>query len=159
MRLDSVHVALPTSIAVHSYLLRLPSHGPRSSFEIVNRKSAVPLLPTHRHHVLARLANTLTLSSEVCDPLSPSAFPHAKSFRSAHATESSSLRPSMAARPSSANNLLMSPSDIVGPSPVTSVGTEVTEIEDEMSPEVQSESSKSNPDTNSQVSSRRPGVL
>lgn len=34
----------------------------------------------------------------------------------------------------------MSPSDIVGPSPVTSVGTEVTEIEDDMSEEVRSQS-------------------
>lgn len=57
----------------------------------------------------------------------------------------------MAARPSSTNNL-MSPSDIVGPSPVTSVGTEVTEIEDEMSPEVQSESSAGSPGPNLQVS-------
>lgn len=34
----------------------------------------------------------------------------------------------------------MSPNDIVGPSPVTSVGTEVTEIEDDMSEEVRSQS-------------------
>jgi len=63
--------------------------------------------------------------------------------------DSLNLRPDSAAasRPSSAvNNLgnsfnsLMSPSDIVGPSPVTSVGTEVTEIEDDMSEEVRSQS-------------------
>lgn len=34
----------------------------------------------------------------------------------------------------------MSPSDIVGPSPVTSVGTEVTEIEDEASDDAKLES-------------------
>jgi hypothetical protein len=35
----------------------------------------------------------------------------------------------------------MSPSDIVGPSPVTSVGTEVTEIEDEASDDARIQSS------------------
>lgn len=35
---------------------------------------------------------------------------------------------------------LMSPSDIVGPSPVTSNGTETTEIEDEESEEAQQQS-------------------
>ncbi|ORY68609.1 uncharacterized protein BCR38DRAFT_455536 [Pseudomassariella vexata] len=55
--------------------------------------------------------------------------------RSANSFESNTLRPSSAAaaRSSSMNNHLMSPSDTVGPSPVTSVGTEVTEIEDEAS--------------------------
>src|SRR4051812_46124602 len=44
--------------------------------------------------------------------------------------DSQSLRPTSFMRPSSAH--LMSPSsDIVGPSPVTSNGTETTEIEDE----------------------------
>ncbi len=81
-----------------------------------------------------------------------------KRLRSAHSPESSSLRPSMAARPASANNL-MSPSDIVGPSPVTSVGTEVTEIEDEMSPEVQSECSTRSSEPNPQVSSGRPHCM
>ncbi|KAF7537642.1 hypothetical protein G7054_g3559 [Neopestalotiopsis clavispora] len=53
---------------------------------------------------------------------------------SASSAESNSLRPSSAAgRLSAMNNHLMSPSDIVGPSPVTSVGTEVTEIEDDVS--------------------------
>ncbi|OTB19233.1 hypothetical protein K445DRAFT_72779 [Daldinia sp. EC12] len=57
--------------------------------------------------------------------------------RSTGSVESGSLRPSSAlARPSSANNYLMSPSDIVGPSPVTSVGTEITEIDDEASDEL-----------------------
>lgn len=51
--------------------------------------------------------------------------------------ESHNLRPSpAAARPASTNNFLLSPSDIVGPSPVTSVGTEVTEIDDEVSDEL-----------------------
>ncbi|RYO98686.1 hypothetical protein DL764_007012 [Monosporascus ibericus] len=72
-------------------------------------------------------------------PSSTAATPDAKRPRSS--PEPSSLRPPSVARPASANNLLMSPSDIVGPSPVTSVGTEATEIEDEMSPEARSESS------------------
>ncbi|KXJ91247.1 hypothetical protein Micbo1qcDRAFT_63821 [Microdochium bolleyi] len=65
--------------------------------------------------------------------------------------DSSNLRPDSAAanRPSSTvnnvhssfgSNHIMSPSDIVGPSPVTSVSTEVTEIEDDMSEEVRSQS-------------------
>lgn len=37
---------------------------------------------------------------------------------------------------------IMSPSDIVGPSPVTSNGTETTEIEDDASEEVQQASSR-----------------
>ena len=45
----------------------------------------------------------------------------------------------------------MSPSDIVGPSPVTSVGTEVTEIDDEMSDEVRSQPTAANPDPQPQV--------
>ncbi|KAI1465489.1 uncharacterized protein F4812DRAFT_461802 [Daldinia caldariorum] len=66
--------------------------------------------------------------------------------RSTGSVESGSLRPSSAlARPSSANNYLMSPSDIVGPSPVTSVGTEITEIDDEASDEVRSQPTAANP--------------
>ncbi|KAI8965427.1 hypothetical protein F5Y11DRAFT_344587 [Daldinia sp. FL1419] len=78
-----------------------------------------------------------------------SAAPHSQ-YRpmSTGSVESGSLRPSSAlARPSSAN-YLMSPSDIVGPSPVTSVGTEVTEIDDEASDEVRSQSTTA--DTNQQ---------
>ncbi|KAI5917859.1 hypothetical protein F4810DRAFT_704586 [Camillea tinctor] len=61
---------------------------------------------------------------------------------STSAIESATLRPSSAAaaRPSSLHNQLMSPSDIVGPSPVTSVGTEVTEIDDDIFDEAQSQS-------------------
>ncbi|RBQ94106.1 hypothetical protein VDGD_20331 [Verticillium dahliae] len=44
---------------------------------------------------------------------------------------SNSLRPSSIQRLPVSNMNLMSPSDIVGPSPVTSNGTETTEIEDE----------------------------
>ncbi|KAK6949491.1 hypothetical protein Daesc_009573 [Daldinia eschscholtzii] len=66
--------------------------------------------------------------------------------RSTGSVESGSLRPSSAlARPSSANNYLMSPSDIVGPSPVTSVGTEITEIDDEASDEVRSQPTTADP--------------
>lgn len=42
-----------------------------------------------------------------------------------------SLRPNSVPRVPAGNLSLMSPSDIVGPSPVTSNGTETTEIEDE----------------------------
>ncbi|KAI0178923.1 hypothetical protein GGR52DRAFT_569827 [Hypoxylon sp. FL1284] len=59
--------------------------------------------------------------------------------------DSHSLRPSPATRPASANNLLLSPSDVVGPSPVTSVGTEVTEIEDEVSDEVRPQTTAAHP--------------
>ncbi|KAI4593542.1 hypothetical protein KJ359_009228 [Pestalotiopsis sp. 9143b] len=70
----------------------------------------------------------------VSSPESPAA--RQTQFRplSASSAESSSLRPSSAAgRSSTMNHHLLSPSDIVGPSPVTSVGTEVTEIEDDVS--------------------------
>ncbi|OAQ76129.1 hypothetical protein VFPBJ_08489 [Purpureocillium lilacinum] len=52
-------------------------------------------------------------------------------------TDSSMLRPSSAQRISSHPMNVLSPSDIVGPSPVTSNGTETTEIEDDVSEEVQ----------------------
>lgn len=70
--------------------------------------------------------------------------------RSTSAIDASSLRPSSAAaaRSSSMSNHLMSPSDIVGPSPVTSVGTEATEIEDEASDDARIESSS--PESGSQ---------
>ncbi|KAJ6784588.1 hypothetical protein PWT90_05512 [Aphanocladium album] len=48
------------------------------------------------------------------------------------ATGSGSLQPSSANRISSNPNQLLSPSDLVGPSPVTSNGTETTEIEDDV---------------------------
>ncbi|PHH72166.1 hypothetical protein CDD80_4724 [Ophiocordyceps camponoti-rufipedis] len=47
-----------------------------------------------------------------------------------------SLRPRSAHRASTSAMSLLSPSDIVGPSPVTSNGTETTEIEDDVSEEV-----------------------
>lgn len=47
-----------------------------------------------------------------------------------------SLRPRSAHRASTSGMSLLSPSDIVGPSPVTSNGTETTEIEDDVSEEV-----------------------
>lgn len=43
------------------------------------------------------------------------------------------------------NNTLISPSDMVGPSPVTSNGTDATEIEDEASEEAQEEGQVSPP--------------
>jgi hypothetical protein len=48
-----------------------------------------------------------------------------------------SLRPSSANRISSNNFHVLSPSDIVGPSPVTSNGTETTEIEDDVAEDIE----------------------
>ncbi|KAI5863004.1 hypothetical protein GGS23DRAFT_47721 [Durotheca rogersii] len=81
----------------------------------------------------------------------PSASPRPH-FRptSTGSVESGSLRPMPAARPSSTSNYLLSPVDI-GPSPVTSVGTEATEIEDEVSDEVRSQPTAANPDPRPQV--------
>ncbi|KAI2471339.1 hypothetical protein F4781DRAFT_429456 [Annulohypoxylon bovei var. microspora] len=92
------------------------------------------------------------METSMSSPESPSA-PRSQ-FRpmSTSAIESNSLRPSSAApRPSSVNHYLMSPSDIVGPSPVTSVGTEVTEIDDEMSDEVRPQLTTANPDPQPQL--------
>jgi hypothetical protein len=83
-------------------------------------------------------------------------------LRSSHPPESSALRPSSAAAARSSPapyHQLMSPSDIVGPSPVTSVGTEATEIEDEMSDEARSQSSAANPEPQPQVGSKQNGVM
>ncbi|KAF4955722.1 hypothetical protein FSARC_11783 [Fusarium sarcochroum] len=55
------------------------------------------------------------------------------------ATDSSSLRPNSVNRMSSSSYNVMSPSDIVGPSPVTSNGTETTEIEDDVSEDIDKE--------------------
>ncbi|KAM0344397.1 hypothetical protein ACHAPU_007581 [Fusarium lateritium] len=55
------------------------------------------------------------------------------------ATDSSSLRPNSVNRMSSSSYNVMSPSDIVGPSPVTSNGTETTEIEDDVSEDIERE--------------------
>ncbi|KAG5663755.1 hypothetical protein KAF25_006340 [Fusarium avenaceum] len=54
-------------------------------------------------------------------------------------TDSSSLRPNSVNRMSSSSYNVMSPSDIVGPSPVTSNGTETTEIEDDVSEDIERE--------------------
>lgn len=51
---------------------------------------------------------------------------------------SGSLLPSSANRISSNSNHLLSPSDMVGPSPVTSNGTEATEIEDDVADDMMS---------------------
>jgi hypothetical protein len=54
------------------------------------------------------------------------------------ATDSSSLRPdSLHHRLSSHSMHILSPSDIVGPSPVTSNGTETTEIEDDVADDIE----------------------
>ncbi|KAI3322717.1 hypothetical protein HD806DRAFT_535899 [Xylariaceae sp. AK1471] len=83
----------------------------------------------------------------VSSPDSP-ALQHAFRPMSSNSTESSALRPSSAAAARSSPvpyHQLMSPSDIVGPSPVTSIGTEATEIEDEASDEARSLPSAANP--------------
>ncbi|KAM0667511.1 hypothetical protein ACQRIU_003376 [Beauveria bassiana] len=71
-------------------------------------------------------------SASANSPLSPLPFRPRSSPPSA--TGSGSLRPSSANRISSNPNpnQLLSPSDLVGPSPVTSNGTETTEIEDDV---------------------------
>ncbi|KAI8628913.1 hypothetical protein F5Y19DRAFT_101972 [Xylariaceae sp. FL1651] len=82
-----------------------------------------------------------------------STFQHPFHPMSSGAMESSTLRPSSAAaaRSSPAPYQLMSPSDIVGPSPVTSIGTVATEIEDEASDEAQSRASAANPEPHPQL--------
>lgn len=70
-----------------------------------------------------------------------------REYRSTSALESGSFRPTLAAsRPLSSNNYLLSPVDMVGPSPVTSIGTEVTEIDDEEYDEVRSQPNDKSPD-------------
>ncbi|KAL6413642.1 hypothetical protein AUP68_03163 [Ilyonectria robusta] len=59
-------------------------------------------------------------------------------------TDSASLRPISANRMSANTMNIMSPSDIVGPSPVTSNGTETTEIEDDASEDVHQETNSTN---------------
>ncbi|GAP84312.2 hypothetical protein SAMD00023353_0701250 [Rosellinia necatrix] len=72
--------------------------------------------------------------------------------------ERSTLRSSSAAaaRSSPTPYQLMSPSDIVSPSPVTSVRTEGTEIEDEASDEAQSRPSATNPEPHPQLRTNIP---
>ncbi|KAI0473787.1 hypothetical protein GGR56DRAFT_666823 [Xylariaceae sp. FL0804] len=83
-------------------------------------------------------------------------------FRPVSSFEPSSLRPSSAAsasRPSSVPNQLASPlSDIVGPSPVTSVGTEVTEIDDEASDEAHAEAPSAISERQSQLRMLRTNI-
>lgn len=61
---------------------------------------------------------------------------HIHSSSPPSATDSASLRPEAINRISSNSANVLSPSDIVGPSPVTSNGTETTEIEDDASEDV-----------------------
>lgn len=68
------------------------------------------------------------------------------------ATDSSSLRPNSVNRMSSSSYNVMSPSDIVGPSPVTSNGTETTEIEDDVSEDIEKEVSDRKATRRSEVS-------
>ena len=64
--------------------------------------------------------------------------------------DSQTLRPTSYVRPHSAH-LLSPTSDIVGPSPVTSNGTETTEIDDEALSETSDQPSASEPEGPSQV--------
>jgi hypothetical protein len=68
--------------------------------------------------------------------------------------DTASLRPSSANRISSNNFHVLSPSDIVGPSPVTSNGTETTEIEDDVAEDIeQNQSADVDADLRSEVRS------
>ncbi|KAJ5037265.1 uncharacterized protein L3040_007442 [Drepanopeziza brunnea f. sp. 'multigermtubi'] len=71
--------------------------------------------------------------------------PRFRSISTRSSQESSHLRPN-AMDDHSTNGLQMtSPSDMVGPSPVTSNGTETTEIEDEVADEVQEQETRPSP--------------
>lgn len=56
---------------------------------------------------------------------------------------------------SSSSYNVMSPSDIVGPSPVTSNGTETTEIEDDVSEDIEREAPGRSNARRSEVSGKR----
>ncbi|KAJ3578289.1 hypothetical protein NPX13_g2271 [Xylaria arbuscula] len=78
---------------------------------------------------------------------------------SSSSADSSGLRPSSAAAArSSPAPYLLSPSDMVGPSPVTSVGTDATEIEDEASDEAQSFLSAAGSESQPQLSKLRTNI-
>lgn len=128
----------PLRSSTGSIISTVSSHSDMSAPSADPSAIQHPFRPTY---VLAHGSTHLALS-------------HANSLRSSGSIEPDTLRPSSAAavRPSPASYLLMNPSDIVGPSPVTSVGTEGTEIEDEASDEAKSLSSPTNPDLRPQVS-------
>ncbi|KAI0199783.1 hypothetical protein F4808DRAFT_199710 [Astrocystis sublimbata] len=97
----------------------------------------------------------------ISSPDSPALQPHFRPVSSG-STELGALRPSSAASAAAAArsspapyHQLLSPSDIVGPSPVTSVGTEGTEIEDEASDEAQSSTNSANPEPHPQLTKLR----
>ncbi|KAI1282930.1 hypothetical protein F5Y07DRAFT_409926 [Xylaria sp. FL0933] len=95
----------------------------------------------------------------VPSPNSPALQPPFRPMSSSSA-ESSGLRPSSAAAAarSSPAPFLLSPSDMVGPSPVTSVGTEATEIEDEASDEALSLSSAADSESQPQLLKLRTNI-
>ncbi|KAI8684701.1 hypothetical protein NCS57_00136800 [Fusarium keratoplasticum] len=66
-------------------------------------------------------------------------------------TDSSSLRPGSIHRMTSSSFNVMSPSDIVGPSPVTSNGTETTEIEDDVAEDIHRDTSDPRPSRRSEL--------
>ncbi|KAI0426874.1 hypothetical protein F5Y09DRAFT_333799 [Xylaria sp. FL1042] len=94
----------------------------------------------------------------VPSPNSPALQPPFRPMSSS-STESNGLRPSSAAAArSSPAPYLLSPSDMVGPSPVTSVGTEATEIEDEASDEALSLSSAADSESQPQLLKLRTNI-
>ncbi|KAI1179096.1 hypothetical protein F4777DRAFT_17127 [Nemania sp. FL0916] len=106
-------------------------------------------------------SSTGSIISDMSVP-SPGSPALAPPFRplSSGSIDHSALRPSSAAaaRASPAPYQLLSPSDIVGPSPVTSVGTETTEIEDEASDEAQLLSSVTGPEPAPQLLNLRTSI-
>ncbi|KAJ4315547.1 hypothetical protein N0V84_008310 [Fusarium piperis] len=66
-------------------------------------------------------------------------------------TDSSYLRPGSIHRMTSSSFNVMSPSDIVGPSPVTSNGTETTEIEDDIAEDIHRDIFESKPSRRSEL--------
>ncbi|PFH60333.1 hypothetical protein XA68_11110 [Ophiocordyceps unilateralis] len=86
-----------------------------------------PLSSTGQHFALLREPN-MSASADADGLRSP--------LRPVSSPPFASLRPPSAYRASTSAMNLLSPSDIVGPSPVTSNGTETTEIEDDVSEEV-----------------------
>ncbi|KAK3943694.1 hypothetical protein QBC46DRAFT_418926 [Diplogelasinospora grovesii] len=72
----------------------------------------------------------MSVSSGSESPALPSQY-----MASSSGSDSQSLRPHSFMRPSSAHMLMSPSSDIVGPSPVTSNGTDATEIEDDLAEE------------------------
>ncbi len=122
--------------AAHLSCCFTPYHVPRSALAPLNQLQPFIQHGSPRRPVCEYRLSSVSLPAAVCIRLArPMAvnlllIPAPRSSPQS-ATGSGSLRPSSANRISSNPNQLLSPSDLVGPSPVTSNGTETTEIEDE----------------------------